>query len=370
MLPLGVSKGLALLLGLTLSAASQNDGYLGYLLNQKGDPESAVYRTANTDTTVDFLLPETPDVYLNATVNVESIRVHVANLVAKVDLDAKVLDLLQFTAGVDASIERVELKIDDVYARAELEARLGNVVRIVDCVLGSIDLNPVIASLGKNVGKVVGAATDVAGETAAGVLGGGGKPKPGGSGLAPGAGAGPGAGPGAGGGTLTKPESPPQKPAQQPPQQVNQQNPAQKPQQPLQQGQQQNQQSQQQSPQQNQQQNQPSQQQSPRIPGLLWWYTDRATNNRVNQILDQNGDVVEVRLDARGNELYRSIIGWYDTTMEIAGGPWAGTNDWGQTEYAYDFNFYPAPGVQGTCRVWKDGAGRVVRTKVLQGVTP
>lgn len=213
--------------------------------------------------------------------NVESIRVHVANLVAKVDLDSKVLDLLQFTAGVDASI--VELGIGDVYARAELEARLGNVVRIVDCVLGSIDLNPVIASLGKNIGKVVGAAMDVMGEAVAGVLGGGGKPKPGSSGPAPGAGAGSGAGSGAGESTPTKPEAPPQKPAQKPLQQDNQQSLAEKPQKPLQK---------------DQQQNQQSQQQTPRVPNLLWWYTDRATNNRVNHIFDQNGDIVEVHLDA------------------------------------------------------------------------
>lgn len=362
MLPLGAQRALALgLLALPLAATSQNDGYLGYLLNQKGDPESAVYRTENTDTAPNFLLPETPDVYLNATVNVESIRVHVANLVAKVDLDAKVLDLLHFSAGVDASIERVELKIDDVYARAELEARLGNVVRIVDCVLGSIELNPLVASLGQNVGKVVGAATDVVGDMAQGVLGGGGgKAKPGGPARGPDAGAGGGAPtkpppPGDGssnpgppstgearpGDTAPEPQSPPLKPAQQPLQQAPQQN-----------------------PQENQQQNQNRKQKQNQH--LLYWYNDGATNNRVNHVLDQNGDILEVRLDAWDNELYRSVIGWYKSNMDLAGGPWAVTNNWGQTEYASDYNFFPAPGLKGSCRVWQDTSGRVIRTEVLR----
>ena len=56
--------------------------------------------------------------------------------------------------------------------------------------------------------------------------------------------------------------------------------------------------------------------------------------------------------------------------MNLAGGLWADTNRWGQTEYAYDFHFEPAPGVRGTCRVWKDASGRVVRTKVMQNVVP
>lgn len=42
--------------------------------------------------------------YFNASVHVESIRVDVSNLVAKVNVDARVLELLRFSAGVNASI--------------------------------------------------------------------------------------------------------------------------------------------------------------------------------------------------------------------------------------------------------------------------
>jgi hypothetical protein len=130
------SKGL-LVLGLLVFSAScaehgsrQDDGYIGYRLDQRGDPESAVYETANTNTDADNILPEDPDVYLNASVSVGEIDIEVDNITAKVNLQADVLKLLHFSAGVDASIDRVKLTIQNVSAKVELEARLENVVKM------------------------------------------------------------------------------------------------------------------------------------------------------------------------------------------------------------------------------------------------
>ncbi|RYP64259.1 hypothetical protein DL769_006739 [Monosporascus sp. CRB-8-3] len=141
-----------LLLSHSSIALVQDDGYVGYNLRKRGDPEAVNYATANTHG-VD--LPEEPDVYLNASVSVGEISIEVQNITAKVNLDAKVLNLLRFNAGVDASIDRVSLKIEDVSAKVELEARLGNVVQMVDDVLNTIDLNPIVATLGNNVGDIV-----------------------------------------------------------------------------------------------------------------------------------------------------------------------------------------------------------------------
>ncbi|KAK4459688.1 hypothetical protein QBC42DRAFT_273898 [Cladorrhinum samala] len=135
-----------------------DDGYIGYRLDKRGDPESVNYETANTG---GVQLPEEPDVYLNASVSVGLISVDVQNITAKVNLDAQVLKLLHFSAGVDASINRVQLKIENVSAKVELEARLGNVVQMVDDVLSSIDLNPILATLGQNVNKIVNSTTDL-----------------------------------------------------------------------------------------------------------------------------------------------------------------------------------------------------------------
>ncbi|KAI0835620.1 hypothetical protein F5Y06DRAFT_275885 [Hypoxylon sp. FL0890] len=153
-----ISKAIAfLLLSLFSTVLAQSDGYIGYELNKRGDPESVNYETADTP---GVELPEEPDVYLNASVSVGEIDIEVDNITAKINLNAKVLNLLNLRAGVDASIDRVSLKIQNVSAKVELEARLGNVVQMVDDVLNTVDLNPIVATLGKDVGSIVGNVTD------------------------------------------------------------------------------------------------------------------------------------------------------------------------------------------------------------------
>jgi len=149
-----ILRPIALLLSLCASVFAQEDGYIGYNLEQRGDAESAIYETANTESGVP-MLSQDPDVYLNASVHVGEIDIEVDNITAKVNVDAQVLKLLHFTAGVDASIDRVKLTIQNVSAEVELEARLGNVVEMVNAVLHSIDLNPIVATLGQDINKIV-----------------------------------------------------------------------------------------------------------------------------------------------------------------------------------------------------------------------
>jgi len=147
--------------------AGDGDGYIGYRLDRRGDPESVGYETASTgDVSV---MPVEPDVYLNASVSVGHISIEVDNITAKVNVDAQVLKLLHFSAGVDASIDRVKLTIENVSAKVELEARLENVVTMIGNVLDSIDLNPIIATLGQSVAHIVNNTLD----TLAGPIGGG-----------------------------------------------------------------------------------------------------------------------------------------------------------------------------------------------------
>lgn len=133
---------------------SDSDGYTGYTLAVTGDGESASYETANTDTSPnDSLTP--PDVFLNASVSVGEIDITVQNLTAKINIDAQVLTLLQFNAGVDLSINRVALTIQNVSAKVELEARLENLVLMINDTLNSIDLNPILVTLGQGLGDIV-----------------------------------------------------------------------------------------------------------------------------------------------------------------------------------------------------------------------
>ena len=144
---------LLLLLTPNILAGDTDEGYIGYRLEHRGDPESAVYETESTSSGV--VLPQEPDVFLNASVSVGLLDIQVDNLTAKINVDAQVLNLLRLNAGVDASIDRVKLTIENVSAKVELEARLGNVVAMVDDVLSSIDLNPILATLGQEVGEIV-----------------------------------------------------------------------------------------------------------------------------------------------------------------------------------------------------------------------
>jgi hypothetical protein len=166
-----ILSALALLLP-AVSGAEGDDGYFGYRLEQRGDPESAIYETSSTNPGI--ILPQEPDVYLNASVSVGHIGVEVDNITAKINLDARVLKLLKFNAGVDASIDRVKLAIENVSAKVELEARLENVVAMVDDVLSSIDLNPIIATLGQEVTQIVNNTVGGITDTLGGGGGGGG----------------------------------------------------------------------------------------------------------------------------------------------------------------------------------------------------
>lgn len=144
------------------SLASAQSGYTGYDLELEGDEESVIFSTLETRQNAGVNFPN-PDVYLNASVHVQTIDIQVDNLTAKINLDAQVLNLLQFNAGVDLSIDSVRLLIENVRAKVLLEARLENLVKMINTTLSSIDLNPLIATLGEGVGDVLNSTGDAVG---------------------------------------------------------------------------------------------------------------------------------------------------------------------------------------------------------------
>lgn len=154
---------LAILASLSLVSAqspSTTSTYIGYNLTQTGEGGNAIYDTASTNSS-NVSTTTSPDVFLNATVHVGEIDLVVSNLTAQVNLAAQVLKLLDFNAGVTASINKVELLIKNVNAFVTLEARLENLVLMIDDVLNSIDLNPVLATLGTDLGSITNATTSL-----------------------------------------------------------------------------------------------------------------------------------------------------------------------------------------------------------------
>src|SRR4051812_7290571 len=88
--------------------------------------------------------------------SVDQITLSVEQLHALVNLDARLANLLQLTAGVDASLGRVNLDIRGVCAEAHLVVRLNNVAAIIDRVATTIDRNPaILTNLTGSVGQTL-----------------------------------------------------------------------------------------------------------------------------------------------------------------------------------------------------------------------
>ncbi|KAK0264002.1 hypothetical protein LTS09_002353 [Friedmanniomyces endolithicus] len=125
--------GLLVFANIASAQTASTSGYVGYNLTLTGDEDSVVYATDDVNAGAGVNAPD-PDV---------------------INLDAQVLSLLTFNAGVDLSISKVRLLIENVNAKVLLEARLENLVRMINDTLASIDLNPVIATLGQDVSNIV-----------------------------------------------------------------------------------------------------------------------------------------------------------------------------------------------------------------------
>ena len=136
--------------GQSAISTTGGSGYTGYNLTVDGSPEDTDYSTLDTPSSVSTTNPP-PDIYLNASVHVGEIDIVVKNLTAQINLQATVLSLLNFNAGVDLSIDRVSLTIQNVTAKVLLEARLENLVLMIGTILDSLDLNPALATLGTDL---------------------------------------------------------------------------------------------------------------------------------------------------------------------------------------------------------------------------
>ncbi|KAK3495371.1 uncharacterized protein B0T23DRAFT_313611 [Neurospora hispaniola] len=89
-----------------------------------------------------------PDVLLHIPeLHVGRIELDVNNLRADVALAAEVASLVQLNAGVQVGIDKVNITIADVDANLDLIIRLGNLVKVVNRTLSTLDLNPALINL-------------------------------------------------------------------------------------------------------------------------------------------------------------------------------------------------------------------------------
>jgi hypothetical protein len=117
-------------------------------LSEGGEPEAAVDEQAGG---------ASPDVYLDVPVlNVDEIELDVDDLRARVSLQAEVLDLLKLNVGADVALGHVHLGIKGVEAQAQLKVRLGNVAKIIERVLTTVDRNPrILEELARGAGGAI-----------------------------------------------------------------------------------------------------------------------------------------------------------------------------------------------------------------------
>jgi len=88
-----------------------------------------------------------PDVVLDIpNLSVEQLTVEVNNLRVNLALEARLANLLQLTAGANASIDNVRIDLRGVRAQATLLVRLDNVRAIIERTLQTLDNNPQIVS--------------------------------------------------------------------------------------------------------------------------------------------------------------------------------------------------------------------------------
>ncbi|MFL5580762.1 MAG: hypothetical protein ACJ8AO_10340 [Gemmatimonadaceae bacterium] len=103
---------------------------------------------------------------------VERIFLKVDSLTAKLNLDARVANLLRVNAGADVLVGNVDLTIQGVRAQALLLVDLDDVVHIVDQTLTFIDNNPqVVSQLAGTVANTGAAVGGLVGGVVRGLLG-------------------------------------------------------------------------------------------------------------------------------------------------------------------------------------------------------
>lgn len=125
----------------------------GTARSSAGDSIRPTHRASEYDVVLD--IPE---------VCVERLRLVVRGLDAKVNLDARVADLVRIDVGAEVHISGVDLGLNGVQAQALLLVDLDNVVFVVDRALDLLDNNPeIVQALGSTLSNTVGAVGEVVG---------------------------------------------------------------------------------------------------------------------------------------------------------------------------------------------------------------
>ncbi|MFL5263031.1 MAG: hypothetical protein ACJ79L_11590, partial [Anaeromyxobacteraceae bacterium] len=87
-----------------------------------------------------------PDVVLDVPrAKIDKLALDVENLQARLDIDTRVANLVQISAGVIATVQKLKMELDGVETEAHLVVRLERVANVLERALAVIDAKPDLA---------------------------------------------------------------------------------------------------------------------------------------------------------------------------------------------------------------------------------
>lgn len=101
------------------------------------------------------------------------------------------------------------------------------------------------------------------------------------------------------------------------------------------------------------------------INNVLYSINDYSGNTHTNRILDQDGNLYDVKLDNDGNEQSKTLVGSYATAMTFTGHNNTVSINGQVREYELQYAYKPFPGIESIAWIYVTPAGAVTRTQVI-----
>lgn len=101
------------------------------------------------------------------------------------------------------------------------------------------------------------------------------------------------------------------------------------------------------------------------IDNVLYSINDYSGNTHTNRILDQDGNIYDVKLDNDGNEQSKKLVGSYADTMTFTGHNSTVSINGQVREYELQYVYQPFPGIESIAWIYVTPAGAVTRAQVI-----
>lgn len=101
------------------------------------------------------------------------------------------------------------------------------------------------------------------------------------------------------------------------------------------------------------------------INNVLYSINDYSGNTHTNRVLDQDGNLYDVKLNNDGTEQAKNFVGSYADTMTFSGHNHTVSINGQVREYELQYVYNPFPGIESVAWIYVTPAGAVTRTQVI-----